>query len=126
MSDCQEFPNTWEEFEQWYGFEDKKEIYTNGSRLIQSFRVKQWLDHTVEPERKTFHVIDKTTGKEADPYEIALNEDWAKSLCYCDMVGFAILEDGTLILVDECGRFEFIQENDRFEIVWDEVTDESN
>ena len=77
-----------------------------------------------EPERKTFHVIDKTTGKEADPYEIALKEDWAKSLCYCDMEGFAILEDGTLILADECGRFEFIQENDRFEIVWDEVTDE--
>ena len=57
MSDCQEFPNTWEEFEQWYGFEDKKEIYTNRSRLIQSFRVKQWLDHTVEPER-TAKVID--------------------------------------------------------------------
>ena len=79
---------------------------------------------SAEPERKTFHVIDKTTGKEADPYEIALKEDWAKSLCYCDMEGFAILEDGTLILTDECGRFEFIQENDRFEIVWDKVTDE--
>ena len=79
---------------------------------------------SAESERKTFHVIDKKTGKEADPYEIALNEDWAKRLCYCDMVGFAILEDGTLILVDECGGFEFIQENDRFEIVWDEVTDE--
>ena len=34
---------------------------------------------SAEPDRKTFHVIDKTTGKEADPYEIALNEDWAKS-----------------------------------------------
>ena len=79
---------------------------------------------SAEPERKTFHVIDKTTGKEADPYEIALNEDWAKSLCYCDMEGFAILEDGTLILADECGRFEYIQENDRFEIVWDEVSDD--
>ena len=79
------------------------------------------ITNSTEPEQKTFHVIDKTTGKEADPYEIALNEDWAKSLCYCDMEGFAILEDGTLILVDECGRFEFIQENDRFEIVWDEV-----
>ena len=81
---------------------------------------------SAEPERKTFHVIDKTTGKEADLYEIALNEDWAKSLCYCDMEGFAILEDGTLILADECGRFEFIQENDRFEIVWDEGTDVRN
>lgn len=53
MSECMQFPDTWEEFEQWYGFEDRKEIYTNGSRLIQSFRVKQWLDHIAEPERKT-------------------------------------------------------------------------
>ena len=51
MSDCMEFPNTWEEFERDYGFVDSKEIYTNGSRLIQSFRVKQWLDHIAEPER---------------------------------------------------------------------------
>ena len=55
MSECMQFPDTWEEFEQAYGFEDKKEIYTNGSRLIQSFRVKQWLDHTAEPERKKGH-----------------------------------------------------------------------
>lgn len=58
MSDCMQFPDTWEEFEQAYGFEDKKEIYTNGSRLIQSFRVKQWLDHIAEPERKTGEWID--------------------------------------------------------------------
>ena len=79
---------------------------------------------SAEPERKTFHVIDKRTGEEADTWEIALNEKWAKSLCYCDMEGFAILEDGTLILTDECGRFEYIQEEDRFEIIWDEVNDE--
>ena len=42
MSDCMVFPNTWEEFEQGYGFVDSEEIYTNGSRLIPSFRVKQW------------------------------------------------------------------------------------
>lgn len=92
---------------------------------------KKWTNEAVaieawnsRAERKTFHVIDKKTGQEADSWEIALNEDWAKHLCYCDMEGFAILEDGTLILADECGRFEFIQEEDRFEIVWDEVTNE--
>ena len=94
-------------------------------RLSDAFGTVDENVPSAEQERKTFHVIDKTTGKEADPYEIALNEDWAKSLCYCDMEGFAILEDGTLILTDECGRFEFIQENDRFEIVWDKVTDEN-
>ena len=52
MSECMQFPDTWEDFEQAYSFEDKKEIYTNGSRLIQSFRVKQWLDHIAEPKQK--------------------------------------------------------------------------
>ena len=45
MSDMMTFPDTWEEFEKLYGFNDAEEIYTNNSRLIPSFRVKQWLDH---------------------------------------------------------------------------------
>lgn len=36
---------------------------------------------------ETFTVIDTKTGKEADEYNIALHEDWAKHLCYCDMEG---------------------------------------
>ena len=66
--------------------------------------------------RMKFRVIDKKTGKEAAPYEIALHEEWAKDLCYCDMDGFAILEDGTLILVDECGKFEYC-DPERFKVV---------
>lgn len=46
------FPETWEEFEKSYGFDDSEKIYTNGSRLIPSFRVKQWLDHE-ESKRET-------------------------------------------------------------------------
>ena len=45
MGDVMEFPETWEEFEKDYGFTDTKEIYTNGARLIPSFRVEQWLEH---------------------------------------------------------------------------------
>ena len=45
MNEQMEFPETWEEYEQEYGFNDSDEVYTNNSRLIQSFRVKQWLDH---------------------------------------------------------------------------------
>ena len=72
-----------------------------------------------QKERKTFRVIDILTGEEADTYEIALNEDWAKDLMYCDMEGFAIEEDGSLILIDECGKFEYCPVG-RFEVVWDE------
>lgn len=62
-----------------------------------------------------FYVFDKKTGKEADTYEIALNEDWAKHLMYCDMDGFAIEQDGTLVLIDECGQLAYCS-SDRFEI----------
>ena len=70
MSECMQFPETWEEFEQAYGFEDKKEIYTNGSRLIQSFRVKQWLDHIAKPER---------TAKLEHTYQVG--ENWFCENC---------------------------------------------
>jgi hypothetical protein len=66
-----------------------------------------------------FTVIDNKTGKEADTYEIALKEEWANNLIYCDMEGFAIEEDGTLILLDECGRHTYCPEG-RFTVVWDE------
>ena len=63
-----------------------------------------------------FWVIDKKTGKEADTYKIALKEKWAQGLVYCDIDGFYIGEDGSLILADECGNYAYPPE-DRFEIV---------
>lgn len=66
-------------------------------------------------ESFSFSVIDKKTGKEADDYMIALKEDWAKDLMYCDMDGFAITQDGYLILLDECGQFRYCP-LDRFEV----------
>lgn len=48
MGEVMSFPETWEEFEKQYGFTDTEQIYTNGSRLIQSFRVEQWLEHLKE------------------------------------------------------------------------------
>ena len=64
----------------------------------------------------TFKVIDKKTNKEADEYEIALHEDWAQGLIYCDMDGFAITADGSLILCDECGKFAYCPP-DRFKVI---------
>lgn len=39
------FPPTWENFIDLYGFIDRENIYTNGSELIQTFRVKQMIEH---------------------------------------------------------------------------------
>lgn len=52
-----------------------------------------------------WEVIDLQTGEYPDLEKIVLEEEWAKGLTYCDMEGFAILEDGTLILLDECGTY---------------------
>ena len=65
----------------------------------------------------TFTVIDKLTGKPPDLKKIVLTEDWAKGLIHCDMQGFAVEEDETLLLLDECGKYEECPV-DRFEILW--------
>lgn len=73
MSDAMVFPETWGEFEESYGFTDREKVYTNGSRLIPSFRVKQWLDyckdrktssnwHTGTPTEEGEYVVETWTG----------------------------------------------------------------
>ena len=78
----------------------------------------EWCPLKEQEHGETFTVIDTKTGEEADEYEIALHEDWAKHLCYCDMEGWAIENDGTLLLVDECGRCAYA-DRERFKVVWD-------
>ena len=67
-----------------------------------------------------FRVIDTKTGKEADIGKIASHEKWAKHeyLNESDMEGFYIGEDGTLILLDECGHYAYCPEG-RFRIEWE-------
>ena len=66
-----------------------------------------------------FRVIDKKTGKEADTWNIALHEEWAQGLVYCDMEGFAITEDGYLVLMDECGNVVYC-DPERFKVVFED------
>lgn len=72
---------------------------------------------------RPFSVIDKETGKEADTYQIALSEEWANGIIYCDMDSFAIMENGDLVLLDECGRFAYCPP-DRFEVRFEERDEE--
>lgn len=63
-----------------------------------------------------FSVIDKHTWKEADPRAITLTEEWAEDLVFVS--GFALQDDGTLILTDIYGHYRYCPEK-RFEIVWE-------
>lgn len=66
------------------------------------------------PQPLELKVIDPKTKEYPDLYKIALHEKWAKGLMYCDMEGFALEEDGTLLLLDECGNFAYCPKG-RFE-----------
>ena len=66
-----------------------------------------------------FRVIDRQTGQPAAVRKIALEEEWAACLTYCDMEGFAIEEDGRLLLLDECGKYVYCP-GGRFEVVMEE------
>jgi hypothetical protein len=45
MTDSMMFPMKWEGFLKDYSFIDHKEFYTNGARLIPTFRVEQMVEH---------------------------------------------------------------------------------
>lgn len=92
-----------------WGENDVSDYFANGR--------PEWCPLKEHEHGETFTVIDTKTGEEADEYEIALHEDWAKHLCYCDMEGWAIENDGTLLLVDECGRYA-CADRGRFKVVW--------
>lgn len=64
-----------------------------------------------------FHVIDTTTGSAPDVEQLALNEPWAKGLIYCDMEGWAVQDDGSLLLMDECGNWACPPAG-RFRVEW--------
>ena len=71
MNECMEFPETFKEFTESYGFKDSEEVYTNGSKLIPVFRVEQWLEH------KQAEILDKISAEieekmsRYDHYEIS-------------------------------------------------------
>ena len=60
-----------------------------------------------------FQVLDKKTMKEVsldDFTELAINND----LMEFDIEGFALQEDGTLLLCDECGRFAYVPREEKY------------
>ena len=68
----------------------------------------------------TFSVIDKDTGREVSEKvisEIAKNS----GLMEFDIDQFAVTEDGSIVLLDECGNFTYCVQ-DAFEIKIDEVS----
>ena len=71
----------------------------------------------------SFRVVDPKTGEDMVFDEAILEEDWIKNsgLVIYDIDSFALLENGQLILTDECGNFAYVPEG-RFKVVSDSVS----
>lgn len=70
MNEEMKFPKTFEEFIKQYSFFDKQQIYTNGSELIQVFRIKQWEEYK---EKENQELKKKYENAVAD-YETTMAE----------------------------------------------------
>ena len=60
-------------------------------------------------------VLNADGSPVTDLEKIALTEDWAKHLIWCDIDVFALTEDGTLVLLDDCGNVAY-PPADRFKV----------
>ena len=68
-----------------------------------------------------FTVIDTQTGKAPDLECIPYQELWCKGLSSSvEVEGFAVCENGRLVLMDECGNYVECPAG-RFELRWEGV-----
>ena len=58
MSDLMTFPDTVDEFMEQYKIVDTEHVYTNGAELVPIFRMKQWFEHSAQPERTGMWIND--------------------------------------------------------------------
>lgn len=84
-----QFPKTWEEFEANYGFTDSEEIYTNGARLIPSFRVEQWLEHIGQPEQDREFVKLMVRNSNGRPYYSIIYLEFDDNGVWHDFEGYS-------------------------------------
>ena len=89
-----------------YGIKNWRGDPEGGRTICKNCIAPENVDSITQPNDMDlgFDVIDTKTGEYPDLEKIALTEEWARELVYCDMDGFAVREDGSLILLDECGN----------------------
>lgn len=101
-------------------FEEVKEKCEKLGDVAQIIGVQAVIDAQPTISTIKFNVIDTKTGNYPDIEKIARTEEWACGLAYFNMKGFAINEDGQLILMDECGDSRYCP-NDRFKIEFEGI-----
>ena len=81
MADMMNFPKRWEDFLHDYEFEDARRIYTSGSRLIPSFRVKQMMEHYAPVVHGRWLYVDTDTEQFFLCNRCKKKEYWESDYC---------------------------------------------
>jgi len=103
--DVMTYPNNWWTFVQQYQFADKDEVYTNGSMLIPSFRVRQMVEHYFGGEvGKTSRHAELFGTPERAAQTLAIGDRHAdcsecviRETCYSSDVGCLVEEPDVLL-----------------------------
>lgn len=89
MPDCMSFPDNIMDFIDDYSFEDSDHVYTNGSKLIQSFRVRQALEHYILLEQAPV----KPTWRHGLVFCGKCGRNFGRGFKYCPDCGRAVKWD---------------------------------
>lgn len=110
------FNEKWEDFLEYYSFIDNKEYYTNGSELVQVFRVKQMVEHYFKNKgdknmelKDTVEMMQSNDFKErfrAEYFQTKIRYDKLDEMTVC-------YEAGTLPFTPNCS-LELLKEQKKY------------
>jgi len=91
MDDCMSFPPTWQDFVAQYQFRDSEEVYTNGSKLVQVFRIEQMMEHYhkhIEEENERLKMQVEALKDYAHALELCRNKAYLCEYCAFNGIDF--------------------------------------
>ena len=115
-------PERYKHFDAFSGYYRVSSDYTDGESLCCGYPGVgyswayadygvSWIAYKTDPRVLTnfsFDVVFAETGEPVDFSDYPTRGwDWAEHLIYCDIGNFALEEDGTLILTDDCGNLAY-------------------
>lgn len=110
------FDEKWEDFLEYYSFIDNKEYYTNGSELVQVFRVKQMVEHYFKNKGdKSMELKDTVEMMQSDDFKERFRAEYFQTKIRYDKLDEMTVcyEAGTLPFTPNCS-LELLKEQKKY------------
>lgn len=110
------FDEKWEDFLDFYSFTDTKQYYTNGSELVQVFRVKQMVEHYFKNKGdKNMELKDTVEMMQSDDFKERFRAEYFQTKIRYDKLDEMTVcyEAGTLPFTPNCS-LELLKEQKKY------------